>query len=48
MNEVRVDFYRANAIVRTEICSNEFEAESLVRDEMELNLYDRALIILVK
>jgi hypothetical protein len=31
-------FYRGNSLVRTEVCSNEFEAEEIVK--LEKNMYD--------
>ena len=45
MNPVTVYFYKGNTLIRTEICSNEFEAESLVKEELQLGLYSNAAIV---
>jgi len=38
-----IHFYRGNILVRTEICSNEFEAEEIVRRERDM--YDYVVFV---
>ena len=45
MNKVTVHFFKGNTLVRTEICFDEFEAETLVQEELKLGLYSNAAIV---
>lgn len=44
MSKVTLNFYRGNTLVRTEICSSEFEAEEIIK--LENNMYDSFVIII--
>jgi len=46
MNKVTVHFFKGNTLIRTEVCSNAFEAEIVIQEKMKLGLYSNAKIIM--